>query len=584
MYTLLGHPCRNFNILAKTVIQDPKDGREKLVLANFVAGGTGVLIFVDTEDHSYETITLPGDEGAWGLVNWFNKKLVVGTCPQHAYLHCLDLTTREWAEPLSDPGEKYFWDMTVGSDGKVYGGTWPGCSLLRYDPETHELKNMGRVSDNDKNLYSRPVYGALPGTVFVAGGYDVPFLKAFDLATETFHDLDAPGYRVKEANEDFICLEKEGELKWLDSKTRQPIADLDPSRLTKSSVQLPNGQSFGVVALANDRYAGVRGQEYFIINGLTDVPELRRIPSEPSPTRIFTLTTDPEGTVWGSCGFGQTIFSYDPVRDEHWNSATVCNAGGEVYGMLFVGGKLYMSAYVGGDHIVYDPKQPWDQLSNANPRMLKSVSPDFVRPEGRSVLGPDGGIWTGWSAKYGTYGGALSRIDVENHGVDVWTDPLHNDQQVCGLTADGQYLYFTTNGGASGLGYKQVQCGFGVWKPGEGLVHQVTFDKEEEMVGNGVLAGASSVFVRVGDSIRVFSPATLEFTASIPTDAPCGWMIRGEGETILAFCGEELLVIDEASASVRSQIALPGKVHAATRSASGDIFFAVLDGLYRLSI
>jgi hypothetical protein len=164
VYELLGRPCRNFNILASTVIIDPLDGREKLVLSNFAAGQTGNLIFVDTATGEGESIPLPGDAGAWGLVNWNNEKLVVGTCPQYAYLHCLDLSSRTWAEPLSDPGEKYFWKMTLGSDGNVYGGTWPGCSLLRYDPVTHTLENMGRRRTIRKTNTAVPSMAACPVT------------------------------------------------------------------------------------------------------------------------------------------------------------------------------------------------------------------------------------------------------------------------------------------------------------------------------------------------------------------------------------------------------------------------------------
>ncbi|MEZ4637821.1 MAG: hypothetical protein R2856_23170 [Caldilineaceae bacterium] len=32
---LIGQPCRNFNILGSTCLDDPPDGREKVVLSNF---------------------------------------------------------------------------------------------------------------------------------------------------------------------------------------------------------------------------------------------------------------------------------------------------------------------------------------------------------------------------------------------------------------------------------------------------------------------------------------------------------------------------------------------------------------------
>ena len=65
----------------------------------------------------------------------------------------------------------------------------------------------------------------------------------------------------------------------------------------------------------------------------------------------MTLTAA-NGAIWGSCEFGQTIFRYDPQTGESENSCGVTNAGGEVYGMVPLDGKLYLSSYAGGDHIV----------------------------------------------------------------------------------------------------------------------------------------------------------------------------------------------------------------------------------------
>lgn len=583
--TEVGKPCRNFNILASAVIQDPWDGREKLVLSNFAAGQTGNLIFIDTQTGEGESLMLPGDDGAWGLVNWHNEKLVVGTCPNHAYLHCLDLRTREWAEPLRDESEKYFWDMTLGSDDRIYGGTWPGCSLLRYDPVQHKLENLGRVSDNPKNLYSRPVNAGVPGYILIAGGYDAPFLKAYHIESGTFRDFGTPGYIVREANARFICTMKDRDLEFYDSTTFEKLEDPQlQEQLTGKTAVLANGDKVRALPLAEGRWAGVRGQDYYIIESLEQVPELKRIPVPAPATRIHTITTDAEGHIWGACGFGQTIFRFNPADGSYWNSSSVCSSGGEVYGMRFVEGKLFLSAYVGGDHIVYDPTKPWDQLGNVNPKSLKPVRPDYVRPEGRTVIGPDGGLWTGWSAKYGTYGGALSRINPETEEVDVWKDVIP-EQQVAGVAADDRYVYFTTNGGASGLPYRDVQGHLGVWDPEQGLVHTIQFGLEEKL-GSGILAVAGLVYVGVGQEIRVFDPARMDFRAerTLALEAPCGWLVAArEGVTVAAFCGKKLLLIDTASGTVEREMDLPGPVRAATEHPDG-IYFAVEEALYRLSL
>jgi hypothetical protein len=172
-YEYLCDPCRNFCILGAITIRDPKDDREKVVLSSFVSGGTGGLVFIDPETQLGEWIELPGDEGAWALLSLDDKKLLVGTCGLKGYLHCLDLTSRTWAEPLRNENETYIWNLVQGSDGMVYGGTWPGCVLLQYDPEKHVLKNMGKMSRHSGNMYSRTVW-SVRNYIFINCGMEKP--------------------------------------------------------------------------------------------------------------------------------------------------------------------------------------------------------------------------------------------------------------------------------------------------------------------------------------------------------------------------------------------------------------------------
>src|SRR5439155_2997054 len=93
------------------------------------------------------------------------------------------------------------------------------------------------------------------------------------------------------------------------------------------------------------------------------------------------------------------------------NTSQISNHGGEVYDAAFVNGKIYAVAYVGGEVIEYDPDAPWDQIGGKNPRTIATVSPGYIRPIAGVVLGPDGNLYSGWEAKYGTYGGAVAITD-----------------------------------------------------------------------------------------------------------------------------------------------------------------------------
>ncbi|WP_149241866.1 hypothetical protein [Dyadobacter sp. 32] len=591
-YELSGKPCRNFNILANCSLTDPYDQREKFVLSNFAEGETGSIILIDTLTGKGENFVLPVGAGAWGLVNWHNEKLIVGTCTEQAYLHVFDLKTRQWAKPIISEKESYFWQMGLGSDDKVYGGTYPGCALTRYDPATGLFTNLGRVSGNPKNLYSRPVYCGAPGFVFVWYGFDTPGIKVYDIKKETFADFGQPGDTVREVNDRFVCLDNKGKLSFYDAGSLQPIeGEGFDKQLVRRSMKITDSQNVSFIKLRDGRLAGVRGQDYFIVLPPADEEEfnrpvkveLRQIPVQAMPTSIFTLTTDHKGKVWGSCAFGQTIFSFDPKTGKYWNSSSVCNNGGEVYGMVFVEGRLFMSSYVGGDHTVYDPNESWDQLGNVNPKNVGTVAPALIRPEGRSVLGPDGCVWTGWSARYGTYGGGLSSVNPKTLELKSWYDPVPG-QQVAGIAADDQYIYFNTNGGASGLAYKEgVKCHFGVWKPGEGLVYDLELDPGDTV--NGAIAtSGGKVAVAVNKQIRVFDPGLLRFSQSInlSSEKGCNWLLSTGKGKVVAFCGKQLLEVDILNRGQRIICDLPDTVRMATFTSEGEIYFSVRSDLYKI--
>lgn len=574
-YERLAEPSRNFNVLNKTTVIDPKDGREKLVLSNFAAGALGNIVLIDTETGEGESVPLPADNGAWALHNWNDEKLIVGTCAQYAYLHVLDLKTRKWAEPLRDGKETYFWNFTQGSDGMIYGGTYPGCVLLRYDPNRHVLENLGRASTNPKNLYSRTVYGDLPGYIIVSCGFEAPSLSAWDIEAERFIEFGERGKvgEIVDINAKYICVKADEEYFYYDSSTFELVENPSlPQDWT------PTKRSSNVT-LQDGRIAGVKGQNYFILNRPGDSPKYERIPTEAPATHIHTLTSDRHGNVWGCSAFGQTIFRYNPKDGSIWNSSDVCDRGGEVYGMQFVGERLFMSAYVGGDHIVYDPMQPWDRVNNVNPKVLESVEPDLIRPEGRSVLGPDGAVWTGWGAKYGTYGGGLSRIDPHTLEVNSWYDPIP-ERAIAGLAADDQYLYFTTHGGGSGLPQRDIECHFAVFSPDGELVYVREFDKKFKL--GAVLAAGGKVAFRTGKQVRIFDPSIMAVVKIIEIGEDCTWMTANGSRGATLFGREHMYELDIETGQLEQVMKLPGVVNAATRTPDGELYFAHKTVLYKL--
>jgi hypothetical protein len=577
---LLGQPCRNFQILGIGSFADPVDGREKVVLANFAAGAVGNIIIIDPLTGAGEDLALPGDNGAWAVLNFRDEKLLIGTCGQYGYLHCLDLRTRQWAAPLRDEKEQYIWNLCLGEDGMVYGGTYPGCVLLRYDPARHVLENLGRVSAVEGNLYSRLVYAGVPGHILVACGYAEAHLALWDMRTGQARRFGRPGASVREVGEDFLCTQVGEELDFCDLRTLEPLnEDLRHRLRTGGPPSRYRGMSFSA-QLKDGRYLCTRGQEYYLDEGGAERPALRPIPAPRPATRIHSLTCDAQGKVWGSAGFGQTIFSFDPQTGEEWNSQVVCDSGGEVYGMAFAGERLFMACYSGGDHVVYDPAHPWNQVDQLNPRTLKPAGPALIRPSAKSLIGPDGHFWTGWMATYGQYGGGLSRVDVHTLEVEIWADPL-GPQALMGLAADQQYLYFITGGEANGLPPKAGPFSFAVWASGKGLVWQRAFPPGAAL--RSVVAVAGQVLVGVDSRIEVFAPRQLAFVRQVELTEPCQLLVPDPQGQALAFCGEQVMRLDPMSGVCTSLGRAPGRVSAAVATPAG-VYCAIGTELHRLDL
>jgi hypothetical protein len=587
-YRHLADPCRNFCIFNMLPFVDPRDGREKLCLSNFTAGGTGNLVFMDIATGDGEALSLPSDSGAWALLLWDERTLLVGTCPTSGYLLRLDLPSRRWAEPLRVESETYIWNLGRGSNGRAYGGTWPGCALLEYDPGAHTLRSLGRLSENPKDCYSRVVHGELPGYLFIDVGHSSDGVVRWNLAAGTGERFGPPGARIKEITADWISTVRGGahfggeeKLDYFDTRTFAPVdaaAVREPAGAAERAALRDFGEAARIVSPATVRRlrdgggVAVRGQEVAFFTRGAARARLLPIPTPAPPTRILTIVSDPEGRIWGASGLGQTIFRYDPVDGGYWNSPAVCNGGGEVYGMRFAGGRLFLSAYAGGDHVVHDPAAPWDQISNANPRTLEPVGPELCRPEGRSVIGPDGAFWTGWMARYGVYGGGLSRVDTASGAVRSWRDPVPG-QAVGWLEGDERHLYLTTCGAANGLPSQGGPFHFVVWDPaGRTLLDHVF--AADETPGRIACAGGR-VLVAVAEELRIFDPGRMAFTGSIPIRGRAESLVAMPGGRVAAFSAGRLLECDPVARTCRELCAVPEDVHTAAVTPAGTLYFAV---------
>lgn len=432
----LGEPCRNFCFLGSIAVKDNGNGgKEKIVFSSYAAGKTGILLLIEPDTGEGETVQLPADAGAWALALQDENTLLVGTCSEYGFLHVFDIPSRKFTASYRTDSETYIWNLVKASDGRVYGGTYNGCVLVCYDHDKKGLTNLGRLSDDPGNLYSRTVYpdDKKDGNIIISCGYSSPCCVIYNIYSRKII-ASLPGSftgitpdRIKAGNKVY-------------SRTDfTEAADSDGVFISPLPAQ----------TLSDGTLFSAEGQEYALtINGLKEYHDFR-VP--PPPTGILAFAADDDGILWGGSGFGQTIFRFDPASGEFLNTKTVCTSGGEVYGMCAADGKVYCTSYAGGDTTVYDPLLPWDQRGNKNPVTASSCgSAGLIRPTGFSTIGPDGRLWTGWQSSYGTRGGGITRFDRISFEQKIWCN-IVSEQCVDSLSAGDAYLYFTTGNSANGL-------------------------------------------------------------------------------------------------------------------------------------
>ena len=462
-----GTPCRNFAFMSSEYIPcDPYDGREKYLMAS-----TGNLVILDTKTLQGEKLELPCPGTPWDVMFLEEYgKLLVGTCSGRGYLHCLDLKTRTWDPSLDIEGETYIWNMTKGGDGLIYCSDYPGSVLIRYDPRNHTLVSLGRVGSNPANMYARLVHTLPDGNILISVGLQERETHLYDIKTGQFRQVFEPGAYADMVEDGLVEVSTANGIYFYDANTlelldgpwnrsttsnlRHPVvlAYLDRKQNNGYRHLLPYPKECNAKVLKDGRIMGYFNQQFFVVENETI--RFYDVPVEAPPIGIHGLAVDADGVVWFSASLGQGMGWYNPKTGKYWNSAAVTRINGEIYGIVPHEGKVLFTAYGGGDHIIYDPSQPWDQFGNVNPKTLQSVAPmKMGRPVGCSILGPDGNYWTGWCGTYGIYGGGMSRVNSKTYAVDGWFG-LVPEQCIGYIAAGKEHIYASSHWMNSGLEYR----------------------------------------------------------------------------------------------------------------------------------
>jgi hypothetical protein len=611
----LGQPCIARNVLAGRLVRE--GDREWFVLTNMNETVGMELIFIDPEADRGEVYRAPAGSGAWALLSVPGDRLAVGTFYDGAFM-LFDVPGRRWVETVHFPGEGYLWTFALGSDGRVYGGTYPGGKLGALDLETFALEDLGAPAA--PNLYLRHTSALPDGRIFCQFGFEQPVTMLFDPATKQFSRAPEALQRVAQGvswNGFFLAGDRAYRMPDLAEVVPPPFpappaergpwsVDLALSHdrtlaLRQDSaiyrcragetevtrlVDLPLG-NLALYAL-NDRgeIFGVRGQEYFVLRPGDTSMNLEPIPGECAPRATHFLRVDEEERVWGGPSFGQTLFYHETKTGETVNTRTVSDHGGEVYDVAVIEGICYAVAYAGGEIIRFDPNAGWDQIRHRNPQTLATVAPEYIRPAAGVTVGPDGRLYSGWWAKYGAYGGAVAGTDPRSGETEIIVDPL-GPQGISGLAVLGEIALIGTTTSANGLP-KQAgsSAQLGVYDlkerkvlyshsfPDAGTVSSLVYDPK---------SGRAAFLV--DGMLWLFDPATRTLIGQEPVIAEKVTSHRiavWEGRVFYGLAAT-LQALDLATGGSERVTTLPAKIDQIAVSPRGRLYVTCAADLYRIS-
>jgi streptogramin lyase len=614
---LLGQPCRAFNVLAGRDVIDPT-GKEWLVLTNMNEVSGCELIFIDFRKNTAVLQRAPAGQGAWALMQ-VDDKLVAGTFYDGQFM-TFDLKQMKFVRSVGLPGEKYIWGVARGSDGRIYGGSYPGGKLGAMDLNSYAVQDLGAPAA--PNLYLRNVSSTPDGRIVCSFGTEKPVTMVFDPKTGKFEPAPKTIENVQTgvawgdyflandqafAGEKFTLVEP---LPFPAPPKEKGSWNVDTYASTRDTLFLRQGTAIYRYAkpekeltLVTDRAPGarllagtssgealmVRGPEYFVIAPGEREIKPRRIPIEPGPRVTHFLQVDDQQRLWGGPTFGQTLFWLDTKTRHFENTGVICNSGGEVYDVTFLNGKVYAVAYSGGDIVEYDPSRPWDQLANKNPRTIAHLADrGYIRPIAGVVVTPNGKLLSGWMAKYGTYGGAVSLTDPSDGKTELIENPL-GPYAIAGVAVDDMQIYVGTSLGANGLSNKKGDAPkFGVIDlatrkvvfehafPGAAEVSRVVYDR-----------ASKRVFLTVSGRLVCYVPATKEFVSNFAAKAPTVTShtidTAGDGRIVYAH-NEQVVSLDLTTGVAWPIAAAPHPVETVAVDKAGNVYVSCGPDIYRIQL
>jgi outer membrane protein assembly factor BamB len=440
----LGEPVRVRELTMECVTREPEGGfvawstyrmPDKHALVG-VRLDNGELIWIDlTRFGGTHIQVIRADDG--------NLYVYTGS-PGHFLKY--DAAKRELTD-LGVPAKpaSYWLGNAVGPDGKFYVGTYPQTCLVRCDPRTGKVENLGRISEDPKECYLLFPAASADNVIYCPVGLHHRELWAVNAATGAKKQILPPALTKAQGNPR-VWLAADGRVY---GESGSAKFRCHPDRIEIGKTQPPAPRK---PLLAGDRIVGSinAAGKLALTDAKTRKVMLLQTRYEGMPRSIFSVSCERDGKIYGGTFSPAITFCYDTRSGKLADLGRLSTAPIQVYDTLNHPSGLFLSSYMLASVDFYDPSLPVKKPGN--PRRIVTIAGQ-ERPV-QLALGPDGMIYTGTFPSKGRLGGALVRVNPNDFASKVWANVITN-QSIFSLAAvpelGGLFCSSSIRGGSSAI-------------------------------------------------------------------------------------------------------------------------------------
>lgn len=503
----LGVPVRRAAVYKRTLGPDEK-GEMTRIYAVFTQNAAPVfLVQIDPYTGTARQFDAPIGTHPWGLAVGSDNCVYIGTAgsPAEGGL-LLKFDPADPDKGLVNLGkmaasETYLWSLAPGEgDDCIYGCTYGNGKIVSYNTKTGQMRDYGQMKAGQR--YTRPIVVGKDGWVYTsAGTTDTDYIalnprtgehhssRPAELAAKPAPELAQGGWGVLRKGIDGHAYQKDtGKWHRLVAGGAEAIADeeLPPAQVPK----LKDGRVL----------ASVTAEGTWTLRD----PATRELTSgkfeyQSAGMQPFVIGEGPEGAIYGSTMLPLWLFRTDPRTRQHEVLPNPSRAGGELYTILNLDGKLWTFAYPSAYVSSYDPALPWNFGNSAdnNPRNFGVMGDGHLRPRA-VIVGPQRKLYVGSYAKYGELGGAMGVFDpVAGKVVENYRNLIPN-QSISALAYDPESnLVFGGSdiAGGGGTTPTEKEAFFYVWDPAAKKLLDQTVAVKGDTNTTAMVVAKSKVFV-----------------------------------------------------------------------------------------